>query len=174
MELTSSQQDIFDVEIALLRKQVAIRKRLMQLPSKRRRESDIKRLHVAVDNLRMAAKAFIEGPPGYLSNDTHNWLLEAEAVDAELRKVAAPSRVKLLQRGMARPNEYREWLIGEKIPSACAKVFGKPFANTVGGWSMLFARHVLVTLGEDAVKDETIKTQVGKARGRVRAAKSRT
>jgi hypothetical protein len=168
VNLTDAQRCRFDIEIEKSRDLLERRKALMALPSKRGRSNELARLRVVVDDLRRAAKAFLNGPAGYLSAETFEWLAEAEAVAEELLEKEKPSKSSTLQAGMTRPNQYREWLIGVEVPALHEKVFGERFANTLGGRSMEFARHVLKALGEKSLADETIKRTVtnGRAGGR--------
>ena len=156
-------------------------RRSWRLPTQRQRDADVDRLRIAIDRLKLAAAAFIEGPAGFLSHETHDWLLGTEAVAKELATLAKPSRHEILRRGFRRPNEYREWLIGEQIPALYEKVFGgSRFPATVAGKNargkrgMIFARHVLTELGETAPRDETIKVLVAKVRRKVRASETPT
>jgi len=82
--------------------------------------------------------AFLDGPPGFLSSETHAWLSEVDAVAVELATLAKRSRYEILNRGHERPNEYRAWLVGKQIPALFEKVYGKtlritPEASTARG-----------------------------------------
>jgi hypothetical protein len=178
--LTPQQQSIFDAGIADLRERLERRKMFMRLPSMNARTADITRLRRAVALVEKAAKPFLDGPAGYLSEQTHQWLLEAEAVAEELRKLATPPKSKVLARGMTRPNEYRTWLIGEEIPALYGRVFeGARLPITVGATGakgrrgIEFVRCVLGALGEPVPSDDTLKTFMSDARRRVRTGKKR-
>ena len=75
---------------------------------------------------------------------------------------------------MQRPNEPRQWLIGQQIPALFKKVYGKSFPVTIGGFGMDFAHHALKALGEKDVGNETIKSLVSSVRRAVRTRKTRT
>jgi len=178
-EFTPEQQTSFDVEINRLRDRLSLRKAVMALPTLKQRDDAIGRLRLAVVNLMAATQDKHLPPNPWLSIETHAWLEEAPEVAKELGKGLAKGLGKghLLSGAvgsLTRPNEHREWLIGEQIPLLCEKVYGAPFANTLGGWSMRFAHHVLKVLGEKEASDETIKTFVSKSRRKGRTRKTRT
>jgi hypothetical protein len=174
-EFTPEQQTSFDVEINRLRDRLSLRKAVMALPTLKQRDDAIGRLRLAVVDL-MAATQDTHLPLNpWLSIETHAWLEEAPEVAKGLGKGLGKGHLLSGAVGsVARPNEHREWLIGEQIPHLCEKVYGAPFANTLGGWSMRFAHHVLKVLGEKEASDETIKTFVSKSRLKVRTRKTRT
>jgi hypothetical protein len=181
LSFSDEQRAIFDAEMQSLRKRMAMRKKIMALPTKRQRDADVDRLRKAVEGLKLAAAAFIEGPAGFLSHETHDWLLGADAVGRELATLAAPPRSEVFRRGLLRPNEYRKWLIGLEIPALFAKVYGgAKLPVTTRGMTpkgkrgMEFVRVVLRELGENDAKNETIKNLIFKAKTRVIASKTPT
>jgi hypothetical protein len=175
-DLSPEQRAVLDADIARLRERLEWRKAIMALPSKNERDADVDRLRRAVANLERASAPFLDGPPGFLSHETQHWLSEAKAVAGELRTLATPPKAKILARGMARPNQYRGWLVGEEIPALYASVYdGARLPLTIEGKNargkrgMEFVRHVLAALGEADATDATIKVWVSAARRRVRA-----
>jgi hypothetical protein len=135
---TPGQQAVFDAEFERLRDDVSRRKEIMALPSLKQRATDLDALRVAVEKIKKARAAFLDGPPGFLSGETHAWLSEVDAVAVELATLAKPSRYEILNRGRERPNEYRAWLVGKQIPALFEKVYGKtlritPEASTARG-----------------------------------------
>jgi hypothetical protein len=180
-ELTTEQQAIFDAEIESLRERLERRRAIMALPSLRQRADALDRLRVAIESVQRAAAAKPLQVAGLFSLQTENWFADIQAVADELREQTRPSRNPVLARGMTRPNEHRAWLIGEEIPVLHERVFdGAALPVTVAGENargkrgMSFVRRVLVALGEDDAKDETIKSFVSRARRRVRTGKTRT
>jgi hypothetical protein len=136
---------------------------------------------MAVEKIKKAGAAFLDGPPGFLSNETHAWLSEADAVAVELATLVKPSRYEILNRGHERPNEYRRWLIGLEIPALFAKVYGgaklpvtTKGTKPKGKRGMEFVRGVLRELGENDAKNETIKNLIFKAKNEVRTSKTPT
>jgi hypothetical protein len=181
LSFSDEQRAIFDAEMQSLRKRMARRKAIMALPTKGQRDTDIDRLRVTVERLKVAAASFIDGPAGFLSSETIGWLLEADAVARELATLAAPPRSEVFRRGMRRPNEFREWLIGLEIPALFAKVYGgaklpvtMKGTKPKGKRGMEFVRGVLRELGENDAKDETIKNSIFKAKNKVIARKTPT
>ncbi|HEY1888251.1 MAG TPA: hypothetical protein VGG86_19715 [Roseiarcus sp.] len=172
-ELTVEQQAIFDAEIESLRKRLERRKAVIDLPSLKQRADALKSLRVAIERVRTAAAVEPLQVAGPFSPETDDWLAEARAVADELRELAKPPSDPGLARGMKRPNEYRQWLIGEQIPALCEKVYGKRFSVTIGGWAMGFAHHVLKVLGEKDDGEQTIKSLVSSVRREVRTKKTR-
>lgn len=174
--LSPEQRAVLDAGIAHLRERLEWRTAIMALPSKNKRDAAIDRLRRIVASLERTAAPFLDGPPGFLSHETQQWLSEAKDVGGELRTLAKPPKAKILARGMARPNQHREWLIGEEIPALFSRVYdgarlpltieGK---NAKGKRGMEFVRHVLAALGEADATDATIKVFVSGARRRVRA-----
>lgn len=180
-ELTTEQQAILDAEIESLRERLERRRAIMALPSFKQRADALKSLRVAVEAVRRAAAAKPLQVAGLFSLQTESWFAEAQAVADELRILTKLPRDRVLARGMTRPNEYRAWLIGEEIPALHERVFdGAALPVTVAGKNargkrgMSFVRRVLVALGEDDARDDTIKSFVSGARRRVRTGKTRT
>lgn len=176
LNLSPEQRAAFDAGIGQLRGRLERRKAIMALPSKSKRDADVDRLRHVVANLEKAAAPFLDGPAGFLSRQTSDWLLEAKDVAGELRTLAKQPKSKILARGMTRPNEYRAWLIGEEIPALYVSVFdGARLPLTIEGKNpkgkrgMEFVRHVLSALGEADARDATIKVFVSAARRKVRA-----
>jgi hypothetical protein len=181
LSFSDEQRAIFDAEMQSLRKRMARRKEIMALPTKRQRDTDIDSLRGTVERLTVAAASFIDGPAGFLSSETTEWLLGADAVGRELATLAAPPRSEVFRRGLRRPNEYREWLIGLEIPALFAKVYGgAKLPVTIRGMKpkgkrgMEFVRVCLRELGENDAKNETIKNLIFKAKTRVIASKTPT
>jgi hypothetical protein len=181
LPFSDEQKAIFDAEVQSLRKRMAWRKKIMALPTKRQRDTDIDSLRETVERLKVAAAPFIDGPAGFLSSETIGWLFEADAVARELATLAARPRSEVFRRGMRRPKEFREWLIGLEIPALFAKVYGgAKLPVTIRGTKpkgkrgMEFVRLVLRELGEDDAKDQTIKNLIFKAKKRVIASKTPT
>jgi hypothetical protein len=181
LPFSDEQKAIFDAEMQSLRERMARRKKIMALPTKRQRDKDIDHLRETVERLKVAAASFIDGPAGFLSSETTGWLLEADAVARELATLAALPRSEVFRRGLRRPNEYREWLIGLELPALFAKVYGgAKLPVTIKGKKpkgkrgMEFVRVVLRELGENDAKDETIKNLIFKAKTRVIASKTPT
>jgi hypothetical protein len=189
LPFSDEQKAIFDAEMQSLRERMARRKEIMALPTKRQRDKDIDHLRETVERLRGAAASFIDGKAGFLSSETTEWLLEADAVARELATLAAPPRSEVFRRGMRRGAPfpaahrvgYREWLIGLEIPALFAKVYGGaklPVTirgkNPKGKRGMEFVRVVLRELGENDAKNETIKNLIFKAKTRVIASKTPT
>ena len=181
LPLSDEQKAIYDAEVQSLRERMAWRKKIMALPTKPQRDKDIDRLRETVERLKVAAAPFIDGPVGFLSSETTGWLSEADAVARELATLAAPPRSEVFRRGMRRPKEFREWLIGVEIPALFAKVYGgAKLPVTIKGTKpkgkrgMEFVRVVLRELGEDDAKDQTIKNLIFKAKTRVIASKTPT
>jgi hypothetical protein len=182
-DLSPEQRATLDAEIPALRRRLELRKAIKALPSMRERDADIDKLRLAVDRLRTHVASFIEGPAGFLSQETIDWLSGADAVAVELAQKVATPRAEALRRGMRRPNDYRQWFIGEQIPALYEKVFnGERLPLTVEGKSAKgrrgteFVRLVLGKLDEPDIADETIKHVVSRARcgARVRASKTPT
>jgi hypothetical protein len=180
-ELTAEQQANFDAEIESLRKRLERRKAMMALPSLKQRADALDRLRGAIESVRRAAAAEPLQVAGLFSLETDNWLAEAQAVADELRGQTKPPGDPGLARGMKRPNEHRAWLIGQEIPALYKRVFdGATLPVTVAGENargkrgMSFVHRVLVELGEDDAKEETIKSFVSGARRRVRTGETRT
>jgi hypothetical protein len=178
-DLTPEQQAIFDAEIESLRERLDWRKAIMALPSLKQCAAALKSLRVAVSSVRRASRSKALQTAGLFSYQTEQWLDDAQAVADELRKLTKPPRNPVLARGMTRPNEYRAWLIGERIPALFARIFdGAALPVTVAGEAkgkrgIEFVRRVLDALGEASAKDETIKSFVGAARYKAKTGKAR-
>jgi hypothetical protein len=99
LPFSDEERAIFDAEMQSLRKRMAWRKAIMALPTKRQRDTDIDRLRVTVERLKVAAASFVDGPAGFLSSETIGWLLEADAVARELATLAAPPRSEVFGAG---------------------------------------------------------------------------
>ena len=59
-------------------------------------DADVDRLRHVVANLEKAAAPFLDGPAGFLSRQTSDWLLEAKDVAGELRTLAKQPKSKIL------------------------------------------------------------------------------
>jgi hypothetical protein len=178
---TPGQQAVFDAGFERLRDDVSRRKKILALPSLKQRATDLDTLRRDVEKIKKDGAAFLDGPPGFLSNETHAWLSEADAVAVELATLVKPSRYEILNRGHERPNEYRRWLIGLEIPALFAKVYGgaklpvtTKGTKPKGKRGMEFVRGVLRELGENDAKNETIKNLIFKAKNEVRTSKTPT
>jgi hypothetical protein len=172
---TSGQQAIFNAEFRRLRDDVSRRKKILALPSLKQRATDLDALRGPVEKIKKARAPFLDGPPGFLSSETHAWLLEGDAVAVELATLAKPSRYEILNRGHERPNEYRAWLVGKQIPALFEKVYGEtlritPEASTARGKrGVNFVHLVLEELDErdpiaGPISGETIKSLIHNAK----------
>jgi hypothetical protein len=133
---TPGQQAIFNAEFRRLRDDVSRRKKILALPSLKQRATDLDALRGPVEKIKKARAPFLDGPPCFLSSETHAWLLEVDAVAVELATLAKPSRYEILNRGHERPNGYREWLMP---PSpwqrrARARRRGAGMISSAGSW----------------------------------------
>ena len=72
-DLSPEQRAVLDADIARLRERLEWRKAIMALPSKNERDADVDRLRRVVANLERASAPFLDGPPGFLSQETQHW-----------------------------------------------------------------------------------------------------
>jgi hypothetical protein len=176
---TPGQQAIFNAEFRRLRDDVSRRKKILALPSLKQRATDLDALRGPVEKIKKARAAFLDGPPGFLSSETHAWLLEGDAVAVELATLAKPSRYEILNRGHERPNGYREWLVGIRIAAIYKRVFDATLSVAKEGKSAKarrgndFISRVLALLDEDGATEDTYKSLVGGARRKVRTSETR-
>lgn len=116
---------------------------------------------------------------GLFSPQTEDWLAEAQTVAYELRERARPKRNLVLERGMTRPNGYREWLVGVRIAAIYKRVFDATLSVAKEGKSAKarrgndFISRVLALLDEDGATEDTYKSLVGGARRKVRTSETR-
>jgi hypothetical protein len=93
LSFSDEQRAIFDAEMQSLRKRMARRKEIMALPTKRQRDRDIDSLRATVERLMVAAASFIDGPAGFLSSETTEWLLGGRCSRARTSHVGRSASV---------------------------------------------------------------------------------